>query len=365
MLSSVYTLFKEMKLAALSIDEKYMLRCLEIASMGLGHTSPNPMVGSVVVYNNTIIGEGYHQKYGESHAEVNAINAVNNKELLKESTLYVNLEPCAHYGKTPPCADYIIKHQIPRVVIGAIDVNPAVCGKGLLRMEEAGIDVTVGVLEKDCWDLNRRFYVFQEHQRPYIILKWAQSFDLFIDSKRDDRIDAKPTWITDEIDRLLVHKWRGEEQAILVGSGTVLKDNPMLTTRDYPGNHPVRIILDRQGRIPSNSNIFSPDAFTRIYTNNPLKKGSNYVNCPDENIIPFMLKDLFEQQIQSIIIEGGAQILDTFIKEGLWDEARVFTGKTLFGAGVNAPRISGNLIYQLPLHSSLLHIYRNPNWIAE
>jgi len=318
-----------------------MQRCIALALLGKGKVSPNPMVGSVIVYNNTIIGEGYHKKYGEAHAEVNAIQSVKDKELLKQSTLYVNLEPCAHFGKTPPCSDLIIKHQIPNVVIGCVDSYSEVAGKGIEKMKRAGINVTVGVLEKESLHLNRRFFTFHTHKRPYIILKWAQTLDGYIDLIGSRKIQQRGIWITNHLCKKLVHKWRTEEDAILVGTNTALIDNPQLNVREWPGNNPIRLVFDRSKRLPSNLNLFDGTQPTIVFTE---KKKSSKENLQfiqmkfGETPIKTVLDKLYEMQIQSVIVEGGELLLSDFIQNDFWDEARVFIGNRFFGEGVHAPK---------------------------
>jgi len=312
-------------------NEKYIKRCIELAKNGLGTTYPNPLVGSVIVYNNEIIGEGWHRKSGEPHAEVNAVNSVKDKSLLPKSTIYVSLEPCSHFGKTPPCCDLIIAHKIPNVVIGTIDPFAKVAGNGIKKLIEAGKNVTVGVLEDECNELNKRFFTFHNKKRPYIILKWAESLDGFIAPKSKE--NQKPVWITNEYSRQLVHKWRSEEQAILVGTNTVIDDNPSLTTRDWSGNHPIRIVLDQNNRIPKESHIFDNQAKTILLSNNEIDYS--------KNIGAQIAEYLFSMNVQSVIIEGGRQTLQTFIDDNIWDEARVFKGGSSFKTGTKAPIISG------------------------
>jgi diaminohydroxyphosphoribosylaminopyrimidine deaminase/5-amino-6-(5-phosphoribosylamino)uracil reductase len=322
-------------------NEKYIRRCIELAKNGLGTTYPNPMVGSVIVCEGKIIGEGWHKKSGEPHAEVNAVNAVKDKSLLKKSTIYVSLEPCSHFGKTPPCCDLIIENKIPNVVIGTVDPNIKVAGNGIKKLLETGANVTVGILEKECYELNKRFFTFHEKKRPYIILKWAESQDGFIAPLTKQ--EQKPVWITNAYSRQLTHKWRSEEQAIVVGTQTVLDDNPKLDTRDWSGNNALRIVLDQNNRIPKDLNIFNNQVKTILLTNY-----SNTIN--EENII-FEIIDfkqnvatqiadfLYKYPIQSVIIEGGRQTLQTFIDENLWDEARIFVGNNTFGKGIKSPSI--------------------------
>jgi len=313
------------------IHDTYIKRCIELAKNGLGTTYPNPLVGSVIVYNNKIIGEGWHRKSGEPHAEVNAINSVKDKSLLSKSTIYVSLEPCSHFGKTPPCCDLIIANKIPNVVIGTIDPFAKVAGTGIKKLIESGKNVTVGILEDECNELNKRFFTFHNKKRPYIILKWAESEDGFIAPITKDK--KEPVWITNEFSRQLVHKWRSEEQAILVGTNTVIDDNPTLTTRDWSGNHPIRIVLDQNNRISKESHIF--DNQVKSITIN--KENINFNN----NIALEITDFLFNEGIQSVIIEGGRQTLQTFIDANIWDEARVFRGEIYFKSGTKAPTISG------------------------
>ena len=330
-------------------EEKYMRRCLELAKNGLGTTYPNPMVGSVIVFDDKIIGEGWHRKTGEPHAEVNAVNSVKDKSLLKKSTIYVSLEPCSHYGKTPPCCDLIIENEIPNVVIGTVDPNIKVAGNGIKKLIEAGKNVKVGVLEIECAELNKRFFTFHEKKRPYIILKWAETQDGFIAPeeilrKSQNDNEQKPVWITNEFSRQLVHKWRSEEQAILVGTQTVIDDNPKLDVRDWTGESPIRIVLDQNNRIPKDNYIFNNEVKTIILCQSiiAIKKENCIFEIVDfeQNLVQQILIVLYKHQIQSIIIEGGRQTLQTFIDENLWDEARIFIGKSNFGNGTKAPTIA-------------------------
>lgn len=324
--------------------ELYIKRCIELAKNGFGTTYPNPMVGSVIVYEGEIIGEGWHQKSGEPHAEVNAIRSVKDQSLLVKATIYVSLEPCSHFGKTPPCADLIIKNQIPNVVIGTVDPNSLVAGNGIKRLEENGINVTVGILENECRELNKRFFTFHNKQRPYIILKWAESQDGFIAPLTKEK--KEPVWISDEFSRQLVHKWRSEEQAILVGTKTVLEDNPKLDVRDWTGENPVRVILDKSGKISKDYFVTDGKAKTLIITEQ--ENLTSTENCIYENTIfdiqltKKITHILQKYGIQSIIIEGGRQTLQSFIDDNLWDEARVFIGNIHLGDGIKAPFINGN-----------------------
>ena len=319
-----------------------MRRCLELAKNGLGTTYPNPLVGCVIVHDDKIIGEGWHRKAGEPHAEVNAIQSVKDQSLLKKSTIYVSLEPCSHFGKTPPCCDLIIAHQIPNVVIGTVDPNIKVAGSGIKKLIEVGTNVTVGILEKDCLALNRRFFTFHQEKRPYIILKWAQSIDGFIAPKTRD--DKKPVWISNGYSRQLVHKWRAEEQAILVGTQTVVDDNPKLDVRDWDGENPVRVVIDKNNRIPQESYIFDSQVKTIVFASK--KFSTKLENCTveiidfDVNIPKQIAAILYQHDLQSVIIEGGKQTLQTFIDTNFWDEARIFLGEIAFGNGTKAPEIT-------------------------
>lgn len=324
-----------------SIDEMYMSRCIQIASNGLGITYPNPFVGSVIVHNNVIIGEGFTSEYGGPHAEVNAINSVKNKELLKDSTLYVTLEPCSHFGKTPPCANLIIEKEIPKVVIGTLDPFAKVNGQGYLRLLKNGIDVRLGVLEKQCLALNKRFITFHEKKRPYIILKWAQTEDGYMG--RDDI----QKWITNKYSKQLVHKWRTEEQAILVGKNTALIDNPKLDARLWTGNNPVRIAIDKNLAIPQSFNLYNKQQETIIFNAIESSEQENLKLVQLDfsmETIPQILKYLYEANIQSIIIEGGSATIQRFINLDLWDEARILSSDTIWNEGILAPRVKGTRV---------------------
>ncbi|MEW5675074.1 bifunctional diaminohydroxyphosphoribosylaminopyrimidine deaminase/5-amino-6-(5-phosphoribosylamino)uracil reductase RibD [Flavobacterium enshiense] len=341
--------------------EKYMKRCIELAQNGLGSTYPNPMVGSVIVHEDKIIGEGWHRKAGEPHAEVNAINSVKDKSLLSQSTIYVSLEPCSHFGKTPPCSDLIITHKIPNVVIGTIDPFAKVAGNGIKKLMEAGINVTIGVLEDECNELNKRFFTFHQKQRPYIILKWAESVDGFI--APTSKTEQKPIWISNPFSRQLVHKLRSEEQAILVGTQTVLDDNPKLDVRDWEGENPVRIVLDRTEKITPD--YFVKDTKTKtifISENQNFKNSDNlfYENCTFDTSLAHNISDiLFKHEIQSVIVEGGRKTLQTFIDANLWDEAWIFRGSTGFTNGISAPNLSGKQIKKQVILDDELLIFRN------
>lgn len=340
----------------------YIKRCLELATKGLGHVAPNPMVGCVMVHNDKIIGEGYHQRFGKAHAEVNAINSVQDQELLKISTLYVSLEPCSHHGKTPPCVDLIIQKKIPHVVIGSVDSNPVVSGKGIEKLKSAGIKVEYGVLEKECRELNKRFYTFHEKKRPYIILKWAQTKDGFIDKHRSANEVGQQLKISTEATTLLVHEWRSQEQAIMVGTNTALLDNPQLNVRLVKGKNPVRIIIDKELKIPKHYHLLDDSSPTLVFTT--LKKenttnieyitvkGTRDYACAEKlpqasegrgtrenNFINNILTELYKKNIQSVLVEGGAKLINSFIQQNLWDEARVIVNEITIQNGVKAPEL--------------------------
>jgi len=345
----------------MNLPEKYMARCLELAKKGIGNVSPNPMVGCVIVHNDEIIGEGYHQEYGKEHAEVNAINSVNDSNLLCNSTLYVNLEPCAHFGKTPPCSNLIIEHKIPKVVIGCIDSFSEVSGKGIQKLKDAGIDVTVEVMEKESLEINKRFFTFHNKKRPYIILKWAQTKDGFIDIDRKLNPEMD-NWITSPFSKKLVHQWRSEEQAIMVGTNTAINDNPNLTVREVKGKNPIRIILDLNLRLPQDLNVFDQSAPTIVFNFKKSESINNidYISLKeDKSLIEQILDILYQRNILSIIIEGGAQLLNTFIEANMWDEARVFVGNKTFKSGLKAPRISQTPINSLQFDADTLKTYTN------
>jgi diaminohydroxyphosphoribosylaminopyrimidine deaminase / 5-amino-6-(5-phosphoribosylamino)uracil reductase len=320
----------------LTEDEKYMKRALDLAEKGRGLVSPNPMVGCVIVKEGKIIGEGWHQKYGGPHAEVNAINDVADKSLLQDATIYVTLEPCAHFGKTPPCADLICQYPIKKVVIANTDPNPLVAGKGIRKIKEAGIEVTTGILEKEAYLLNIRFFTFFNKKRPYIILKWAETSDGFIARKN---YDSK--WISNEYSRTLVHKWRTEEDAIMVGTKTALYDNPSLNSRDWKGKNPLKIVLDKKLLLTEDNNIFKNE---RPIVYNALKTHqgelAEYVKIDEGTpLLEFILTDLNSRKIQSVIIEGGSFLLNSFLQCGIWDEARIFKSPLSFGEGIKSPEV--------------------------
>ena len=341
----------------MEIHENFMNKCLKLAKKGRGKTSPNPMVGCVIVHNNKVIGEGYHEKYGHQHAEVNAINSVKNKNLLKESVLYVNLEPCAHHGKTPPCSDLIINNNIPKVIIGCKDSFIEVSGKGIEKMKRHNIDVKVGVLEKECLDLNKRFFTFHDKRRPYIILKWAKSKDNLIAP-----INQKEKfWMTSNSSKKLVHKWRSYEDAILIGSRTAKIDNPHLTVREIQGKNPIRIIINQNLNLPLDLNIYNDEAKTIIYNaiRNDQIKLNKFIKIDFNNLIKSVLKSLYKQKIQSLIIEGGAHTINTFIQQGIWDEARVFTANKNLKSGLPTPVIKKKPFSIKKIEQDIIEMYRN------
>lgn len=345
----------------MKIHEKYIKRCIELAKNGLGTTYPNPLVGSVIVYENQIIGEGWHRKAGEPHAEVNSVNSVKDKSLLAKSTIYVSLEPCSHFGKTPPCCDLIIANKIPNIVIGTVDPFAKVSGNGIKKLIEAGRNVTVGILEDECNELNKRFFTFHKNKRPYIILKWAESQDGFLSPIYKE--EKKPVWITNQYSRQLVHKWRTEEQAILVGTQTVLDDNPKLDARDWCGKNPVRIVLDRSGKISEEYFIKDNKSKTIIITEQENLENLENISFEnaifDSNIAFSVLAILYKNEIQSVIIEGGKKTLQTFIDANLWDEARIFKGTNSFGNGTKSPDFKGYLVSKETILNDELLIFKN------
>lgn len=345
--------------AKVPTDEFFMRRAVELARAGLGSVSPNPLVGCVIVHEGQIIGEGYHQRYGEAHAEVNAIRSVARSELIPHSTLYVTLEPCSHFGKTPPCADLIIRHRIPKVVVANLDMNPLVSGKGIGKLQDAGIEVQMGVLATEAAAVNRRFFTFMRHKRPYIILKWAESAEGFMASA-----DRRPVWISNPLSRQLVHKWRSEEDAVLTGSGTALHDNPRLNVRDFPliGRQPLRILIDRQLQLPSHLHLFDGSQPTLCYNLHKTEERPNLIwqQLPAENFLAAMFADLYERKIQSVLVEGGPELLQTLLDGGYWDEIRLFRSARTMGAGISAPRPKGELICRENILGDELLIFAKP-----
>ena len=321
------------------IHEQFMQRCLYLAQLGEGYVAPNPMVGCVIVKDGKIIGEGHHKMVGQSHAEVNAVESIQAKTQVEGAPVYVSLEPCSHFGNTPPCADLLIQLQVKQVVIGCTDSNPKVAGKGIEKLKRSGLEVITGVLEEECKRLNKRFFTFHEKQRPYVILKWAQTLDGFLDRSRKTN-DTGINWISAPETKALVHKWRSQEQAILVGRNTILHDNPSLTVREFHGKNPIRIVIDSQLQLKNDMNIFSKDAPTIIF--NRLKNHTNnnveWVKIP-ETSTSNILKELYHRGIQSVFVEGGSRTLQYFIVDNLWDEARVIVGKKNFEEDTEAGKV--------------------------
>ena len=335
-----------------------MDRAMELAHLGLGKVSPNPMVGCVIVKGGKIIGEGWHEHYGGPHAEVMAVNSVRDKNDLKDSEVYVTLEPCSHYGKTPPCADLLVGHQVGRVYVSNPDINPLVSGKGIQKMKDASVHVDVGLMEEEGMNLNKRFFTFHKQKRPYIILKWAQTADRFIARKN---FDSK--WISNEYSRQLVHKWRTEEDGILVGANTALHDNPRLNVRDWPipEQQPVRILIDPNLKVPNEHFLLDGSQRTLIYNHekNDTSENKDWIKLTRESFTGNIFKDLYQKNIQSILVEGGAHLINILISEGLWDEARVFTADTTFGDGIQAPHLfHASLTGKRNLINDSLHYFK-------
>ena len=340
--------------------EYYIKRCLEISKQGIGTTRPNPSVGAVLVVDDKIIGEGFTSPYGGNHAEVNAISSVKNDVDLKKATMYVTLEPCSHYGKTPPCADLIVKSGIKKVVIGCLDVNEIVAGKGIERLQNEGCEVVVGVLEKECKAHHKRFFTFHSKKRPYIILKWAQTQDGFIAPK--NRVKQAPVWITQKVSRQLVHKWRGEEHSILVGTTTILDDNPSLDVRSWRGENPLRIVIDKDLKIPKDLKVYD-DSVKTIFINQKVTTSNENLFFEKINfskpIAHQICQVLFKHKVQSLIVEGGTKTIQTFIDENLWDEARVFSGLVKFNEGTKAPKLDVPFLNEENLTGDSLKTYIN------
>ncbi len=343
--------------------KKYIKRCLQLAKKGIGRTRPNPSVGAVVVFEDKIIGEGFTSPYGGPHAEVNAINSVTDPSLLKKATIYVTLEPCSHHGKTPPCADLIIDKQIPKVVVGCIDTNSLVAGKGIKRLRDAGCEVLLGVLEKECLQHHKRFFTYQNKNRPYVVLKWAETKDGFIAPFGRD--EQKPVWITNSFSKQLVHKWRAQEHAILVGTNTVLEDNPSLNLRYWSGFDPVRVILDRSLKIKANFEIYNGEGKVIVLTDTntiiPLNKDAVIFEKIDfsQNIASQICKVLHHHKIQSLFVEGGTRMLQTFITANIWDEAKIFIGDTFFNEGIKSPAFNATLSQVEKIDNDILRTFYN------
>lgn len=337
--------------------EHFIDKCIRLARKGALDVSPNPMVGCVIVNDGEIIGEGYHKEYGKNHAEVNAINSVNDKSVLKNSILYVNLEPCCHHGKTPPCTDLIIKYNIPKVVIGCIDTFSKVSGQGIKKLKDNSVEVIYGVLEKDCIELNKRFFCYHIKKRPYIILKWAKSKDNFIAPINQE----KPFWMTCEKSKKLVHSWRAEEDAILVGRKTVVVDNPSLTVRMCEGKNPLRIVIDKELSLNEKSNVFDDQAETIVFNNikSSIVDKTTYLKADFNNLNQDILNQLYDRDILSLIIEGGAITINSFIEKNLYDEIRVFTTDKTLKKGVNSPELPDiYLIETSIINNDKLEVYK-------
>lgn len=342
------------------VEEKYMARCIELARGGEGNTAPNPMVGAVIVHKGKIIGEGFHRKCGEAHAEVNAVASVRDEALLRDSTIYVSLEPCSHYGKTPPCAELIIRKGIPRVVVGTLDPFPEVSGRGVRMLREAGIEVVTGVLEEEARALNPAFMTFQIRKRPYVYLKWAQSADGFMDIRREDA--SVPSVLLSSAETLRrVHRLRSEVAAIMVGTRTALLDNPSLTVRHWAGRSPVRVVLDRTLKLPVGSHLLDGAVRTLVFTAVEVESRLNveYVQIDfGQEVLSQVLQYLYEQNLNSLMVEGGAELLESFFDAGLWDEAWVETAPVVLGAGVKAPAVPGVLTGTEQRHGHLLETWK-------
>lgn len=345
----------------MTAHEKYMRRCIDLALLGAGRVSPNPMVGAVIVHEDKIIGEGFHQQFGEAHAEVNAVEDALNRnenaaELLRSSIIYINLEPCAHFGKTPPCTDLIIRYEIPKAVIGCRDPFDPVNGKGIEKLRSQGIEVIEDILKEECINLNKRFFTRIREQRPYIILKWAQTADGFFAPA-----DGSQQWITSPLSKALVHRWRSEEDAVLVGKNTVSADNPQLNVREWKGRNPKRIIIDRNLELPHNLHIFDQSVETIVFNSIKTDIDDNIKYIAPENFdhyLPqYILYQLYLMDIQSVLIEGGAETLNSFLHAGLWDEARILTGPQKWGNGIPAPKIAGSAAETYQIGMDKLEIF--------
>jgi len=342
-----------------------MRRCFELAQKGLGNVAPNPMVGCVIALDDQIIGEGYHQKYGGAHAEVNAIRSVKDVELLKKATLYVNLEPCSHHGQTPPCSDLINKMGIPKLIISNLDPNPKVAGKGVKQLKSNGIEVISGVLEKEGDIVNQRFFTFHRKKRPYIILKWAKTLDGFMDIDRSDPDKKHHYWITNPELKQWVHKWRSEETAIVIGAQTAINDNPMLNVREWEGTNPIRIVVTKDNELPTNLSVFNNLAKTIIFTSLNLKyPGENTSTIqlkPEDMFLENVLFELYKLDIQSVFVEGGFQLLKSLIDINIWDEARVLTGNKYFQKGQYAPVLPHQAVKKTIINKDFFELYINHN----
>lgn len=343
-------------MSSLDKHEKYMQLALELAKKGNGYVSPNPMVGCVIVHEETIIGQGYHQKYGEPHAEPNAVASVVDKSLIKDADVYVTLEPCAHFGKTPPCANLLAELKPKRVFVANVDSNPLVGGKGLKILENAGVEVITGVLEQEASVLNKRFFTFMNKKRPYVLLKWAQTEDGFIAGEYFQQVQ-----ITNQTSSKIVHQMRAEEAAILVGFHTALHDNPSLTTRLVDGKNPLRLFIDKRLEIPGTHQLLDKTTPTICYN---LQKSSSeenieFVKLTADDFVPQILEDLYHRKINSLMVEGGTQLLNSFLENNLWDEAQVFQAQKKLGKGIGAPMIKEEPVSKLMVETDQLSVYKN------
>jgi diaminohydroxyphosphoribosylaminopyrimidine deaminase / 5-amino-6-(5-phosphoribosylamino)uracil reductase len=338
---------------------KFMNRAIEVARNGIGWVSPNPMVGCVICRNDKIIGEGWHRKYGEKHAEVNAIESVSDQRLLKDSDLYVTLEPCSHFGKTPPCADLIIAKGIKRVFIANVDPNPLIQGKGIRKLKNSGIDIIIGLAQVEAAELNKRYFTALIQNRPYIILKWAQTRDGFIADENN-----KSKWVSNELSRQMVHQWRSEEDAVLAGFNTVKSDNPQLSVRDWKGRNPVRVVFDKKAELTSDLNVLDRSQRTIIYNQVYERTESNleYIKIDEANFIKDCLEHLVKTGIHSIMVEGGSSTHREFIISELWDEARIFVSNILYQKGIRAAQLRNHeLVGEKKIMTDCLYVYRNQN----
>lgn len=337
-------------------DELFMQRALDLARLGSGSVSPNPLVGCVIVHEGIIIGEGWHRKYGESHAEVMAVESVHDKSLLRKATAFVNLEPCSHYGKTPPCADMLIYHGLKKVVIATLDTHPKVAGNGAKKLRAAGVEVVTGILHDEGKELNKRFFTHVELTRPYIILKWAETSDGFVAQE-----NYVSKWISNEYSRQLVHRWRAEEDAVLVGTRTAQVDNPRLNVRAWSGRNPVRVVIDRFLKLNENLNLFDRSHPTLCYNliRNEGHKNLTLVRLNEKEFWQEMIHDLYQRDLQSLMVEGGAQTLESFISGDMWDEARIFRSRRSFGKGIAAPVLRGQLVSEQEIMDDHLSIFMN------
>jgi diaminohydroxyphosphoribosylaminopyrimidine deaminase / 5-amino-6-(5-phosphoribosylamino)uracil reductase len=344
----------------MNLDEKYMLRALQLAKLGGVSVAPNPLVGAVIVHSDQIIGEGYHQKFGEAHAEVNAVNSVKDKSLLPEATIYVTLEPCSHFGKTPPCADLLDRSKFKRVVIAQVDPFSEVAGRGIEKLKSAGIEVDCGILEAEAMELNKRFNTFHSKKRPFVTLKWAQTKDGFMDRDRSLENESGIHWISQPETQVITHQMRSTEQAILVGWKTIQNDNPSLTTRAFAGPNPIRIIIDPHLNAPKNATVFTDGLKTIVFTNSEEKKVDAVEYLKLESFTPqSILHQLFELQIHSVIIEGGRYTLTQFIESNLWDEALIIGGETSFKSGIKAPILPKMVHLSTPFGKDNLYYFKN------